>query len=595
MPSPPPPPAADDSRAPTVAPSASSLTDVEKEGRQHRHEDDSVSSTDAEELREKPGALARQATAPDAAEDGSDPVRPSQTREDGTEYPTGVKLGLITLALCLSVFLVALDNSIIATAIPKITDAFHSLPDVGWYGSAYLLTTAALQLLFGRFYAFLSIKWVYLVAIAIFELGSLICGVAQNSVTLIIGRAVAGLGSAGIFTGALLILAHSVPLAKRPIYTGLIGGMYGIASVAGPLLGGVFTDEVTWRWCFFINLPIGAVTLLVIVLFFPDPRRPQQAAPAEPLRQRIRHFDPLGTLVFMPAVICLLLALQWGGTKYAWSSGRIVALFVVFGVLLLVFLLLQHLQQEDATVPPRVFKNRTVWASGLYAFGTGSSFFLFVYYVPIWFQAVQGVSAVDSGIRNLPMLISVVVLSMAAGGLVSAVGYYTPFMLAGSVLMAVGAGLLTTFTPDTPRAVWIGYQVLYGAGVGCGMQQPLMAVQTVLDLADVPVGTSLVVFLQTLGGALFVSVGQNVFTNELVAQLAAHVPGIDPDAVLAAGATNLQKTLSPDLLPAVTLSYSNALTTSFIVAAALAVFTIFGSALVEWKSVKGKNVEMAVA
>jgi MFS family permease len=150
----------------------------------------------------------------------------------------------------------ALDNSIIATAIPRITDQFHSLGDVGWYGSAYLLTTAALQLLFGKFYSYFSIKWTYLVAISIFELGSLICGVANSSLTLIIGRAVAGLGSAGIFSGALIILAHSVPLEKRPAYSGFIGSMYGIASVSGPLLGGVFTDKATWRWCFYINLPI---------------------------------------------------------------------------------------------------------------------------------------------------------------------------------------------------------------------------------------------------------------------------------------------------------------------------------------------------
>lgn len=183
-------------------------------------------------------------------------IKSKQTREDGQEYPGGFKLALISLALCLSVLLVALDNSIIATAIPKITDDFHSLQDVGWYGAAYMLTTASLQLLFGKFYSFFSIKWVYLGAIGVFELGSLVCGVAPNSTALIIGRAIAGVGSAGIFSEALIILAYSVPLAKRPIFTGLVGSMYGISSVAGPLLGGAFTDHVTWRWCFYINLPI---------------------------------------------------------------------------------------------------------------------------------------------------------------------------------------------------------------------------------------------------------------------------------------------------------------------------------------------------
>ncbi|KAI1459138.1 putative efflux pump [Annulohypoxylon moriforme] len=521
-----------------------------------------------------------------------DSIRQIQTREDGTEYPTGMKLFLITLALCLGVFLMALDNSIIATAIPKITDTFHSLPDVGWYGSAYLLTTAALQLLFGKFYTFLSIKWVFLAAISIFELGSLICGVAQNSVTLIIGRAVAGLGSAGIMSGALLILAHSVPLAKRPIYTGLIGGMYGIASVAGPLLGGVFTDKVTWRWCFYINLPIGAVTILTILVFFPEPHR---AMPKdETLVERIKRFDPLGTVLFMPAVICVLLALQWGGTEYPWKSGRIIALFVVFGVLLLAFMYVQYLQQDNATVPPRIFKKRTIWASSLFAFGVGSGFFIMVYYIPIWFQSVQGVTAVNSGIRNLPMLISVVLFSMGAGALVTVFGYYAPFMILGTVIMSIGGGLLSTWKPDTSSGVWIGYQILFGAGVGMSMQQPLMAVQTVLDIKDVPTGTSILVFVQTMGGALFVSVGQTVFSNKLVQELAANVPDLDPSVVLAAGATNLQHTLSPEVIPKVILSYSNALTTAFVVGTALCAFTVFGSAAIEWKSVKGKNIEAGV-
>jgi MFS family permease len=229
-------------------------------------------------------------------------------------------------------------------------------------------------------YSYFSIKWIYLAALFIFEIGSLICGAAPNSTALIVGRAVAGLGSAGIFSGAILIVAHTVPLRQRPTYTGMIGAMYGVASVAGPLMGGAFTDKLTWRWCFYINLPFGFVTALFIIFFFSSPKHAKKST-AVGWKAQVAQMDPLGTLFFMLAIICLLLALQWGGTKYPWGNGRIIALFVLFAVLISVFIGLQIHLKENATVPPRVFLNRNVWGSAFFGATLGGAFFVLVFYV----------------------------------------------------------------------------------------------------------------------------------------------------------------------------------------------------------------------
>ncbi|KAJ7062872.1 major facilitator superfamily domain-containing protein [Mycena amicta] len=513
----------------------------------------------------------------------------SQTAGDAD--PTRLQLALVTFALCLSVFLVALDNTIIATAIPKITDEFQSLDDVGWYASAYLLTSASFQLFFGKLYTFLSIKWVYISAICIFELGSLICGIAPSSLVLIIGRAIAGLGSAGIFSGALIIVANVVPLTKRPLFTGFVGSMYGIASVAGPIMGGLFSDKVSFRWCFYINLPIGFITLVVMTFFFKPPPGIVRGGPTS-VAKRFRRLDPWGTSLLLPAVISILLVLQWGGTKYPWDSPRIIALIVVFAVLVAVFVTVQIVEKENATLPPRIIAQRSILCGAWYSFFAGAGFYILVYFVPIWFQSIKGVSAVQSATDNLALILSLVTATIISGSSVTLLGYYAPFMILSSIIMPIGAGLISTLTVDAGHAKWIGYQVVFvGFGTGLGMQQPFIAAQTVLETIDVPPGTSLLVFLQTLGGALFVSIGENIFANTLTSGLARDLPNIDPRIILSTGATNLRSSpaIRPEDLAGVLKAYNRALDATFHLAIALVALSLFGALGIEWRNIRGKK------
>ncbi|KAL0933409.1 major facilitator superfamily transporter [Colletotrichum truncatum] len=514
--------------------------------------------------------------------------------DSGNDEPTGLKLLAITLGLCLTLFLVGLDNIIISTAIPRITDEFHSINDIGWYGSAYLLTTCTFQLTFGKLYTLFSIKATYLISITIFEIGSAICGAAPQSTALIIGRAIAGVGCAGILAGTFTIIAVIVPLPKRPAYTGLVGAVYAIASVVGPLLGGVFTDKITWRWCFYINLPIGAVALAIMIFIFHSPPR-QGSGKDATLLEKFLQVDPLGTVALMPAVICLLLALQWGGTIYSWNDPRVIVLFILFGLLSAVFLFIQVRNGTNATLPITVISQRSVAAACWFSVCTAGADFTLRQYIPIWFQAIKGVSAVDSGLMNLALILATALMSIFSGIGITKLGYYNPFMIAATLFMSIGAGFLTTWRPDTPAGGWIGYQVLYGIGSGQSMQTPLMVVQTVLPMSEIPLGTALVMFLQTFGGAIFISVAQNVFTNELRASLARELPNINATAIVDGGANTIRLpgVIPSDALDSVIRIYSKSLTNSWYVAVGLACASIAGSAMVQWKTVKQETTPAA--
>lgn len=338
--------------------------------------------------------------------------------------------------------------------------------------------------------------------------------------------------------------------------------------------------------CFYINLPIGAV-IMTIIFFLLKPTPPAQ--PGLTLRQQLAQLDLLGEFFLLPSIICLLLALQWGGSTYPWSDGRIIALFVVFGVTFLAFIGTQILRPETATISPRIIKNRSIIAAMWFTFCVASTMMIMVYYIPLWLQAIKGKSAVQSGIDTIPLVLSLVFGAIGAGQVVGRLGYYTPFAMASSVIMPIGAGLISTFNLDTGSGKWIGYQILFGLGIGMGMQQGNMAAQTVLARKDVPTGISLCFFCQQLGGAVFVSVGQNAFIQKFTSGLAHLVHDLDPGEIVNTGATEIQKIVPARDLHEVLVAYNSALRQVFVVGVVMASLAAIGAFSLEWRSVKGKQ------
>ncbi|KAI5478546.1 major facilitator superfamily protein [Pseudohyphozyma bogoriensis] len=509
-----------------------------------------------------------------------------QQEVDEAALPKGFKLIMIMAALVgvssgfprcvrvLSEFLAGLDQTVIAAGVPQISNDFDALQDIGWYGSAYLLACCSLMPLFGSAYAYFAKKWVFLGSLVVFEVASLVSAVAHTSRVFIFGRALQGVGYAGIFIGVLAIGTASLPLHLQPIFT------YGLGAAIGPLIGGTLVTKVSWRWCFYVNLPPGFASVFIVGIFCNPPRIKQTLS----LRARLLKMDWGGSILLLGASACLLLALQDGGILHPWNSPRIFGLLIGFGLIIVVFFGLQGYLKDRASILMRLLGQRNVAFLSLYNAMSGATYYSLLYYIPIYFQAVQGSSALTSGVQMLANIIPIVSFSVISGWTASKFGFVWN-MYGGMLFTAAGAGLLATMGSSTPVGQWIGYQIVAGVGMGASYMQSFIATQVLLPPEDKSAASSIVVFWQLFGATIWVSASQSIYQCQLLKGIQ-KIPGIDVQAVIGGGVSSFRDTVPAELLDPVIEVAVKSLFDVFLACAVLGAVGFFAVIGVERKRIE---------
>ena len=419
---------------------------------------------------------------------------------------------VIFTGLMSGMLLAALDQTIVSTALPTIVGDLHGLNHLSWVVSAYMLTSTASTPLYGKISDLYGRKPVFQTAIVIFLAGSALSGISQSMNELIAFRAVQGLGAGGLMALAMAIVGDIVSPRERGRYQGYIGGVFAFASVTGPLIGGIFTDQLSWRWCFYVNIPVGIVALLITsaVLRYPF--------------ARVQHaIDYVGSALLVAAITLLLLVTVWGGNQYAWGSPTILGL-VGAGVVLLVVFALWERRVDEPVLPPRLFRLGVYNLTNGAGFLVGFAMFGATVFLPLYLQLVTGISPTLSGLQILPLMAGMMVTSIATGRLITRTGRYKRYPVAGAVVMPIGLWLLSLMGPHTSRALMSAYMVLLGVGMGLIMQVLVIAVQNAVDYRDLGTATSSNTFFRSMGGAF----GVAVFGSILVARLNFWIPRLVP-------------------------------------------------------------------